>query len=474
MIDRYRYPKLYQMVREIRPSLPVRRLGLAVSGGSDSVALLRLCHCIKWTSPLELFVFHVDHGLRPTSSEEAQWVKNLAARYDLPFAMQRLTPPPELAKNASDPPETWARHARYQALAEMAVQHSVKIVATAHSLTDQVETLFLHLLRGTSLSGLGGMRPFRRLQCRPEHQPLTIWRPLLGYSRKELQSILLEIEQSWLHDPSNLTGTSLRTRIRRLLMPLLEELAPGAARRIAATCTDLHVIDRYLRQQAKRKIPVATSSELLFPDSVSQALLPFAIRRWKQRLGWQNQLTRPLMCHLLALAGTTAHGGSISAPDGDRVVRTKKGLCLFSALSEAGAVGKLPGSSADTTAHLAPGSIIKLGNYCFALSLPSNAEETRPDGHTVWLPPELCPAGLTVRKRRAGDRIRFVVGQQQHSRQLGRRLRDLGLTTPEKDRLWIVADHSQILWVPGLAVDPALSRQRIPGWWSLSTWNNDR
>lgn len=219
----------------LRPSEPVL---VACSGGADSVALAaalgdRTGGGLR--ASLRVAVGHVDHGLREGSAAEAGQVSALAARLGLPFFCERL---PDLgAAIAREGLEAAARHARYAALARLAVASGSSAVATAHTRSDQAETVLLRLFRGAGPGALSGVRASRPLPA-PEGSagPLRLVRPLLTVSRADTEACCRARELPFLRDPHNGDPRRARARVRaelprlaELLNPRLEEALAGAA-----------------------------------------------------------------------------------------------------------------------------------------------------------------------------------------------------------------------------------------------------
>lgn len=198
---------------------------VGVSGGGDSVALLRLLHLLAPAQGWRLLVGHVDHGLRPDSGDDAAFVAGLAAGLGLQCLARRVQVRPQ-----GRSPEEAARLARRQALLAMAAQAGAGAIALAHTADDQAETLLCRALSGSGPTGLAGMRPWEA----------PCWRPLLACRRADLRDWLKSLGQDWRHDPSNQELGPLRNRARLKLIPLAEELinprAVEALSRLAGLC----------------------------------------------------------------------------------------------------------------------------------------------------------------------------------------------------------------------------------------------
>ena len=197
------------------------QLVLAVSGGSDSMALLAgVAHLVAdgehtWRPT----VAHLDHCLRPDSAADAAFVADAAQALDLPVELRR-TDVAVLARDEGRSLEDAGRQARYRFLEEVAPPDA--LIATAHTLDDLAETVLLNLIRGAGPTGIAGM-PARRGR---------IVRPLLGERRETLRELLDAAGIAYRDDPSNEDPAFLRNRVRGELLPLLESLREGAVERI--------------------------------------------------------------------------------------------------------------------------------------------------------------------------------------------------------------------------------------------------
>lgn len=179
---------------------PDGRLGLAVSGGPDSMALL---HLAAAAIPGRVEAATVDHGLRPEAAAEAALVARACAGLDVPHRTLAIS----VAREASI--QAAARRARYQALAAWCRDRGLASLATAHHADDQAETLLMRLARGAGLSGLAGIRESRDLGG------VLLIRPLLGWRRAELAAVVADTET--VADPSNDDPRYDRARVRALL-----------------------------------------------------------------------------------------------------------------------------------------------------------------------------------------------------------------------------------------------------------------
>jgi tRNA(Ile)-lysidine synthase len=192
----------------------------AVSGGADSMALLRALAEVKAASggAGRLLAGHVNHGLRGVQADDDEaWLRDEAKRLGVPLEVRRYDTA-GLAAQQGDGIEAAARSARYQLLTEMAESAGARFVALAHTRDDQAETVLFRLLRGTGLSGLAGM-PFTR----PLSLAASLVRPLLACRRADVLAYLQGIDQPYCTDATNAELGFARNRIRHELLPYLRE-----------------------------------------------------------------------------------------------------------------------------------------------------------------------------------------------------------------------------------------------------------
>ncbi|TAD77175.1 MAG: tRNA lysidine(34) synthetase TilS [Sphingomonadales bacterium] len=178
-------------------------LGLAVSGGPDSLALLLLAH---EALPGQIAVASINHGLRPEAAGEVALVERIAAERGIPFM-------PITVSLAPGNVQAQARAARYAALARWAGEAGLGAVATAHHADDQAETLLMRLNRGSGLAGLAGVRPCATIAG----SEVTLLRPLLGWRKAELARIVAAAGMTAAEDPSNSNPDFDRARLRARL-----------------------------------------------------------------------------------------------------------------------------------------------------------------------------------------------------------------------------------------------------------------
>jgi tRNA(Ile)-lysidine synthase len=206
------------------------RVICALSGGSDSVALLLVLHELHRANELVLdCAAHLHHGIRGLEADaDQEFCRTLCDRFGVPLVTNRLDVP-ALAARARVSIELAARRARHAFLSEVRAARSADVVATAHTENDQAETVLLRLVRGTGGRGLAGMAPRRG----------HLIRPLLATTREELRGKLASRHQPWREDATNADVAIPRNRVRHELLPYLEQHFNPAMTRALARLADL-------------------------------------------------------------------------------------------------------------------------------------------------------------------------------------------------------------------------------------------
>jgi len=260
------------------PKLKGRRLLAAVSGGADSMALLLLAHAAQERLGFRLCAASADHGLRGASAaRDVALVGKACKARGIPFTALKL----RLKQGPGM--EARAREARQAALARVALKRKAPLILLGHHSSDQAETLLMHLCRGAGLEGLAGLRPCVRLKA---HAGVAWLRPLLGFTRPELQAWLKAQGQAWREDASNQDTRLRRNLLRKKALPLLEQAWPGAGQHMASAARLLQehaALMQQLSQAALRRARKGPRS--LGLDAL--AGLPALLRRQALRMAAQ-------------------------------------------------------------------------------------------------------------------------------------------------------------------------------------------
>ena len=428
--------RLLRGIRRQKLIQPGQRVGIAVSGGADSVSLLRLLAELKPELGIALFAAHFNHKLREEESEADQrFVENLCGQ----LKVELICDSGEVSSFSTQHRmsiETAARQLRYEFFERCMISRRLDCVATAHTLDDQAETVLMKFARGAGTRGLAGIFP--RLQT--GHG--TIIRPLLEFRRAELESYLKSVEQDWREDSSNRDLHHLRNRVRRRILPMMEsELNLSLHETLAETAEIAREEEQFWEAATSKALQRATSNGgVVLPEFRS---LPCALQRRlllavASPLGLQ--LTFGHVAELCELAGIEG-AAECSLPDG-WIARKQKDMLNFlpprASAAEPGGYDYYL-ALGEKTAVLETGSIFELTEASFS-------GEYNPRD---CLPVSLLQQGeLRVRNWRAGDR--FQPPHSKGPKKIKELLQEMHISGDDR-KLWPVAvAGDQIVWMRGL------------------------
>lgn len=397
---------------------------LAVSGGPDSVTLLDLCASVRSALRLDLAVAHVDHGIHPASTEVAEGVSALAARFEVPCHTVTLA----LGSSAT---ETVARRERYRTLREVWRVTGARYLVTAHHADDQVETVLYRLLRGSGVAGLAGI---------PSQGPGGLVRPLLPFTRRELEDWAVQRGLPVHEDPANVDPRHDRSWLRARLLPEIRGRFADADRRIRETAGDaahhrqawdalVRELPGFVLARDRGRIEVARVPLRGYHKALSEALLRAAARDIGCRVG----LRRGERLLRFVLDGQS--GQSIELGEGWRAELVFDRVCLFRAPAP-GAVPQGRGVTGETGSS-------SFGAWQFRWRAEP-AGTVRRGGSVTWV----CSASLTVRAWMPGDRMVPLGGVGR--RKVRRLLMEARVPFAERQAYPLLVSGDEILWVPGV------------------------
>lgn len=276
------------------------RVVVAVSGGPDSVALLHALLALRAALKLSLHLAHLDHGLRPEATQDAEFVRALGTRWRIPATIERREVGAICAREGWSL-EDGARRTRYHVLLEVARRFSADAIATAHTADDQAETVLMRLLRGTGVMGLGGIPVKRALE-----PGIWVVRPLLEAWRAEVLAHLRRAGLGFREDATNTDLRFMRNRIRHELLPLLERAYNPQVKHLLVQLAEQSRWDAaYLEDAARRQwTRLVKPSRPTNGTPSSQGELAISIRAFKkQPRALQRQVVRQAIERLRGSGG---------------------------------------------------------------------------------------------------------------------------------------------------------------------------
>ncbi|HEY1801005.1 MAG TPA: tRNA lysidine(34) synthetase TilS [Terriglobales bacterium] len=446
------------------------RVGVAVSGGADSVALLRLLLELRKELGIVLSVVHLNHQLRGEESDgDEQFVKALALDNKLEFHGERVAVK-AYAQSKHLSLEAAGRELRYGYFHRLLDRNRVDRIATAHTLDDQAETILLRLVRGTGTRGLAGIYP--KLNILAASLPSRtagaafIVRPLLNTSRKELEAYLSEISQEWREDSSNLDPQFSRNRVRHGMLPWLEEnLNPSVRNTLADAAEVARAEEEYWESRVRDLLPRVSVQDSKAP--LSQLDLP-ALRELP--LALQRRVLRavgvPLGIHLefqhveriLQLVNEQSALGPFSVPGGSVAKSAGKNNARLRFQAEN--LAPAPAHSSFAYALPVPGRIVvsEIQTEFHATLIPPDAAEGyNPQDSENLMDARLLARNLQVRNWREGDR--FWPAHTKAPRKIKQLLQERRVTGPER-KVWpVIVSGNEIVWMRGFPL-PAHLRSK--------------
>ncbi len=445
------------------------RLAVALSGGADSVALLRILAERSAELGLVLHAAHLHHGLRGAEADaDLDFCRELAAKLGVPFHEARVDAAREAAADAktgkfAESIEEAARRLRYAWFRKLMASGEVDAIATAHTLDDQAETVLAKFLRGAWTEGLSGIHP--KLEA-PEG---VIIRPLLAATRAEIETYLRELGQDWREDSSNRDLTFTRNRIRHELLPLLEGWNPRLREHMAQMAELACDEEAWWQAELARLAPqlllpgrpvrgggraagAGLDSGLAFEvgrlAALATALQRRLIRYAADQFGVALDFSATESVRSLALEGRA--GQKLTLPHGLRAEKTARELRLSIDLSPSpkDRSARAPGAPQDYEMAI-PGEI---DAPAFGLRLRIEVAASKASKETANGRGGLRAKTATLRNWKSGDRVRLRhSGGLRKVKEVLERMRVTG-----SDRvLWPVLEiGGTIAWMRGVELEP--------------------
>ncbi|MFI5088342.1 MAG: tRNA lysidine(34) synthetase TilS [Terriglobales bacterium] len=456
---------------------PGDRVGVAVSGGADSVALLRLLLEARAELGIVLSVVHFNHKIRGADADaDEQFVRSLSAGFHLEFHCGSGDTP-AYAREHKLSLEAAARTLRYAFFDRLAAGATVHRVATAHTRNDQAETVLMRFLRGSGTKGLAGIYPglggwiaaFSSSK-KPVIPPAPrIVRPLLDVSRDELREYLKQLGQSWREDASNADVSFARNRLRHQIMPVLRQLNPALDETLSQTAEIARDEEEFWAGQVRcllPKLPPAGDR----PSAIQLAVLlaqPLALQRRLIRAVAEQHGLRLEFHHveqILLLLGTRSpspgvpsgpavgpmgwSSAQIELPHGWEAVRQHQELCFRRRCQT-----ETEKEQREYDLSLAvPGEVEVAGRKLRAAivtgeDLAHAGEGARPT--KVLLAAALAHRGLRVRNWHAGDR--YWPAHTRQPKKVKELLQARHIPREQKPFWAVVVSGDEIVWLPGFA-----------------------
>lgn len=397
--------KVTAFIRRYEMLNPGDEVVCAVSGGADSMALLWAMYLLKEKLQIRLSAAHFNHHLRGAESDRDEaFVADFCKGYGIPLRIGSGN-----VVSGAKGLEAAAREARYAFLQDLPGK-----IATAHTASDNAETILLHLVRGTGLKGLGGITPIRG----------KVIRPMLAVTREEVLEFLAEYSIPYVEDSSNNGDDFLRNRLRHSVMPLLREENPSLSQNLSAMALRLRQDEEALAASAREKHTNRVPELLAMDPAIRSRVLA--------KILLDAGVKEPEAAHIAALE-SLLHSTNPSAraefPGGVTVTRNYNLLEMN------------PKDTAITPQELTDS--VTVAGYRITCASNDSLEQT-PGSFAV------VPHGkILVRGRVAGDTIRLNAG----TKPLKKLFIDKKIPASMRDRIPVIADDRGVLGIAGIGAN---------------------
>lgn len=430
------------------------RIVAAVSGGPDSICLLRILLLLASDYRLELLIAHMNHGMRGEESDrDERFVEKIASGLNLTFESIKVDIP-ALLKAEGGSAEDVCRRERYRFLERVRGEHAFTKIALGHHRDDQVETVMMNLIRGSGLGGLRGFSPFRAGH----------WiRPLFDLTRGEIFNFIKSEKLDHIFDSTNESDSYLRNRLRRHLIPLIErDCNPRFSEGIFRMAEIVAVEDDYMKGVAEaflraggiepngREMRVDIKNLLSCHPAVQRRAVKsmlVALTPEEKGIGYQHVLS------VLKLAEGDNPGGSLNLPLGIHIRREYDRLVLIR--NDSGKKGGRPVHEKIRFSHTveipgvldAPSPGLKLRFEIIDASRKSTCA-LKNDSRMIYVDYAKIAFPLTLRSIKPGDRIRLAGAAGR--KKISDVLIDAKVPRYERERKALLADAEGVLWIVGM------------------------
>ncbi len=418
------------------------RIVCGVSGGADSVAMLRVLLGLKDEIEFTVCAAHLNHMLRGDEAQrDARFVRELCDGLGVEVFYEEKDIA-MLAEVSGESVELAARNARYAFFDNVLKAFGGNKIATAHNAEDNLETVLMHLARGSSLNGLGGIPPVRG----------NIIRPLIGCTRKRIKEYLCDLNQEYVDDSTNAERIYTRNRVRWDVLPVLHEINPKASENVANNSMMLREDEEYIASEAQRIVDEYASEKGNVSVSVEllKALHPALLRRVILQLArhavkfTNYYLEFNHICDIIGLVHSRRPSAKLHMPDGLVVSRQYENL-MFSSEDN---FAKLE------SVELIPGQVIRNGGYEISCSYRNYSDCCKLGKADFAIPLREINNQVIIRPRMSGDSIKL---RGRPEKTLKKFFIDMKIPKDERDDIPVVVADGKVVAVYGIGADERIS-----------------
>ncbi len=423
--------KFKSFISEYQLFSPGNQVLLAVSGGVDSMVMAKLFYQAGY----RFGIAHCNFQLRSSESDDDErFVASMADQYEVPFYTTKFCTS-DFADIRKISIQMAARELRYAWFEEIRHQEEFDLIATAHHLDDQIETLFINLLRGCGIAGLHGI-PI---------QNGKLVRPLLFASREEILTYAVEHDIGFREDSSNSSLNYTRNKIRHQLIPLLESIEPEYAKQITTTVQRIQGVESILKPYVAKN-----RSELIRREKDKLVIEIGELRKLKPLQAWMYELLSPFEFNESTIRNLIRSLGSESGKSfhsaSHRIIKDRNQLIITS-ISD----GNQNEVSETLFIDESTDGIDLPIRLSFHSVIIENEYQISPEKNTATFDQTKLSFPLTLRRWQPGDYF-FPYGMNKRKK-LSDFFIDEKIPIPDKERCWLLCSGDNIVWVIGHRID---------------------
>lgn len=415
---------------------------IGLSGGADSVALTHLLHSISMKNNFNIIAVHINHGIRGDEAErDEKFVKDFCKSLDIKLVVKKIDVL-SLSKKLKLGTEETGRKVRYEAFKEIACQNPNSKIATAHTLSDNVETLFMRLASGTGLKGVCGIPPVRE----------NIIRPLLDIKREEIENYCKKNNLKYINDSSNFERDYTRNKIRLDIIPKFKNINSDFEANIGRFIDLVYQDEKYLNDLSESKFKEISIKNgfdiekiLLLPESLKSRVLVKILEHFTE-----GRIEKKHIINLEKIIDKKS--GKMYFP-GDKIVVCKNGILqLDNTDTNNNAEWEYLIKPLNILTEIETNIIIKTMNISEYKSWKEGTEHSQ-----YWtIDADKLPKKAVFRNRHPGDVFKFC--SRKLTKSLKKIFNEMKIPLEKRGKIPLLAFESDIIWMEKLGV----SKNYIP------------
>lgn len=422
--------KILKTISEHKMLEKTKKIVIGLSGGADSVSLTHALLKISKEKNFEIEAVHVNHGIRGNEAErDENFSKDFCKNLGIKLTVRKISVP-EIAKKLKMSTEEAGRIARYKILKEIAGEKESVKIATAHTLSDNIETLIMRLASGTSLKGLCGIPPTRE----------NIIRPIIEVKREEIEKYCEENNLNFVDDSSNFERDYTRNKIRLDIIPKLKSLNPNFENTAARTLNLLKNDEDFIEKETEKALKSSSLNEIInLPTALkSRALLKIIKKFTKERIEEK---------HIKNLENLIIKkSGKICIPGGKMLELKNNKITLCSPSNEEALKWEYLIKPLNILTEIETNIIIKVVKSSDYLKKAGD----------ICIDFDKIPKNSVIRNRRAGDKFTFK--KRGLTKSIKKIFSEMKIPISKREKIPLIAFENEVIWCENLGV----SKNYIP------------